>query len=88
MASVPLNKKLYDMVVLQAKQKYHPYPSIGASHWVHKRYVELGGKYEDTSEKTKREKTAKKVFQNKLKEKAASNSRDPRMKKDQKHGDK
>jgi hypothetical protein len=48
MADVPLNEKLYAMVVGQAKAKYRIYPSPGASHWVHQRYLELGGKFEDS----------------------------------------
>jgi len=56
MAQVPTNSTLWHMVVTQAKAKYATYPSPGASHWVHKRYVELGGKFEDTSETTRRKK--------------------------------
>jgi hypothetical protein len=48
MAETPQNQRLYAMVVMQAKAKYRIYPSPGASHWVHKRYLELGGKYIDT----------------------------------------
>lgn len=55
MAEVPVNEKLYAMVVMQAKAKYTTYPSPGASHWVHRRYLELGGKFEDTAEKSRRE---------------------------------
>lgn len=90
MASVPLNQKLYDMVVFQAKRKYRVYPSAGASNWVHKRYIELGGRFEDTSEGTKRKKTARQAFQNKMKEKMAHGSKDPRLAKqeEKKHGDK
>lgn len=47
MAETPANQKLYAMVVMQAKAKYRVYPSPGASHWVHKRYLELGGKFID-----------------------------------------
>ena len=47
MADTPSNQKLYAMVVMQAKAKYRVYPSPGASHWVHKRYLELGGKFID-----------------------------------------
>lgn len=47
---VPTNEKLYAMVVFQAKAKYHQYPSPGASAWVHRRYIELGGKFEDASD--------------------------------------
>ena len=54
MADVPVNEKLYAMVVGQAKAKYRIYPSPGASHWVHRRYLELGGKFEDSEEIARR----------------------------------
>ena len=54
MAEVPANEKLYAMVVTQAKQKYRVYPSPGASHWVHRRYLELGGRFVDTEDVQKR----------------------------------
>lgn len=54
MADVPTNEKLYAMVVTQAKAKYRIYPSPGASHWVHRRYLELGGKFIDSEEVAKR----------------------------------
>ena len=79
MAQVPLNEKLYAMVVTQAKAKYRIYPSPGASHWVHRRYLELGGKFEDTSEKTRREKIAKRVAENRLLEKRGHNDRSAKM---------
>lgn len=73
MADVPTNQKLWGMVVFQAKAKYHTYPSPGASNWVHKRYVELGGKFEETSEKTAREKAVEAMKERLLKEKMAHN---------------
>jgi hypothetical protein len=60
MADVPVNEKLYAMVVTQAKAKYRIYPSPGASHWVHRRYLELGGKFVDSEELAKRKELAKK----------------------------
>lgn len=54
MAQEPVNHKLYAMVVMQAKAKYRIYPSPGASHWVHKRYLELGGKFIDTEEEAQK----------------------------------
>jgi hypothetical protein len=56
MAEAPLNEKLFAMVVNQAKAKYQVYPSPGASHWVHRRYLELGGKFEDATDKAYRDK--------------------------------
>jgi hypothetical protein len=77
-ADEPTNEKLYAMVVMQAKAKYRTYPSPGASHWVHRRYLELGGKFEDTTEKTRREKVAAMMIENRRKEKAGHNDHDPR----------
>ena len=100
MASTPLNQKLYAMVVTQAKAKYRIYPSPGASHWVHRRYLELGGKFEDTDEKTRRDKIAKRMLENRMLEKRGHNDHDARKdekkhkertgydKDDKKHGDK
>jgi hypothetical protein len=56
---VPVNEKLYAMVVTQAKAKYRIYPSPGASHWVHRRYLELGGKYIDSEEIAERKRILK-----------------------------
>lgn len=54
MAEVPANEKLYAMVVTQAKQRYRIYPSPGASHWVHRRYLELGGRMIDSEDVARR----------------------------------
>lgn len=78
MADVPTNEKLYAMVVMQAKAKYRTYPSPGASHWVHRRYIELGGKFEDTSEKTRRDKIMRMMIENRRREKFAHNDHNPR----------
>lgn len=63
MAQVPVNQKLYAMVVTQAKQKYRIYPSPGASHWVHKRYLELGGKFVDSSEESKKKEIVRRFME-------------------------
>lgn len=47
----PGNPKLWAMVVAQARAKYHPYPSAGASHWVHSEYIKHGGHFLGTSDK-------------------------------------
>jgi hypothetical protein len=60
MADVPVNEKLFAMVVTQAKAKYRIYPSPGASHWVHRRYLELGGKFIDSTELSERKKAIQK----------------------------
>jgi hypothetical protein len=56
MADIPTNEKLYAMIVGQAKAKYRIYPSPGASHWVHRRYLEMGGKFVDSEVLTERKK--------------------------------
>lgn len=63
MSQVPVNQKLYAMVVTQAKQKYRIYPSPGASHWVHKRYLELGGKFIDSSEESQRKEMTRRFIE-------------------------
>lgn len=77
MADVPLNEKLYAMVVTQAKAKYRIYPSPGASHWVHRRYIELGGRFEDSAKKAEREQRMKR-FVEARKDKLAHGDHDPR----------
>ena len=67
MAQVPTNEKLWMMVVFQAKTKYHPYPSPGASNWVHKRYIELGGKFEDGTSATARKEAVTKAWAARIK---------------------
>lgn len=78
MSEVPTNEKLWGMVVFQAKMKYHPYPSAGASAWVHQRYLELGGKFERRDQHTKRKAVIKAMWERKLKEKQAHNNHDAR----------
>lgn len=83
MASKPANEKLYAMIVAQAKAKYSNYPNPGASHWVHERYIQSGGKFIDTTEDSRRKEMAKKSFVNKKKKEAATEKRKP-SKKDKK----
>jgi hypothetical protein len=56
----PANPKLYAMVVAQARAKYSSYPNPGASAWVHKRYIQSGGQFIETTEATRRAGMAKK----------------------------
>lgn len=67
MAQVPANPKMYAMFVAQAKAKYSTYPNPGASHWVHSQYEKHGGKFIETSDKTKQEKLMKQRFEAKKK---------------------
>ena len=50
MAQKPANEKLWNMVIAQAKAKYSTYPNPAASHWVHEKYVQSGGKFIDSSD--------------------------------------
>ena len=88
MAEVPVNEKLYAMVVMQAKAKYRIYPSPGASHWVHRRYLELGGKFEEATEKSYREKLAKKAMEHYRNKKLRHGEDHESAKNPKKHGDK
>ena len=65
MASKPANPKLWATIVAMAKAKYSNYPNPGASHWVHKRYVQAGGQFIDTTELDRRKKMLVKKEENK-----------------------
>jgi hypothetical protein len=79
MADVPVNEKLYALVVMQAKAKYRIYPSPGASHWVHRRYIELGGRFEDSTKKAEREAILKRYIEAR-RDRAAHGNHDARGK--------
>lgn len=81
MSETPANEKLWSMVVFQAKTKYHPYPSPGASAWAHRHYIELGGKFVQSNEQTKRAKQLKAQAIARLKDKKAHGNHDPRAEK-------
>ena len=83
MASKPANEKLYAMIVAQAKAKYSNYPNPGASHWVHERYIQSGGKFIESTELTRRKDMVKKAFENKKKKEAVTEKTKP-TKKDKK----
>lgn len=42
---VPANPRLWNMITTQAKTKFAKYPSPAAAHWVHTRYLQLGGRF-------------------------------------------
>jgi len=44
---LPANPKQWNMIVAQAKTRFTKYPSPAAAHWVHAKYVSLGGKFVD-----------------------------------------
>ena len=72
MASKPANEKLYLMIVAQAKAKYSNYPNPGASHWVHERYIQSGGRFIETNEQTRKLEMQKKKHASDVKKKAAT----------------
>lgn len=41
----PANPRLWNLTVLQAKQRFSKYPSPAAAHWVHSHYAQMGGKF-------------------------------------------
>lgn len=84
MADVPVNEKLYAMVVTQAKAKYRIYPSPGASHWVHRRYIELGGRFIDSEEIAERKKQLRRWQEARAKARGNSKKDEPKGKKDKK----
>ena len=45
---VPANPRLWNMITTQAKTKFAKYPSPAAAHWVHSRYLQLGGRFVDS----------------------------------------
>jgi methionine synthase I (cobalamin-dependent) len=71
-ASKPANEKLYLMIVAQARAKYSNYPNPGASHWVHERYIQSGGKFIETNEQTRKLEMRKKKYASDIKKKAAT----------------
>lgn len=56
----PANPRLYATIVAMARAKYSSYPNPGASAWVHKRYIQSGGQFIETTEATRRAGMAKK----------------------------
>jgi hypothetical protein len=77
----PANPKLYATIVAMARAKYSSYPNPGASAWVHKRYVQAGGQFIETTEATRKITMAKRK-QDKEKAKHLEEKKD--VKKDKK----
>lgn len=42
---LPANPRMWNMITAQAKSRFAKYPSPAAAHWVHSRYVQMGGKF-------------------------------------------
>ncbi len=45
---LPANPRLWNMITTQAKSRFPKYPSPAAAHWVHSKYVQMGGKFVDS----------------------------------------
>ena len=84
MASKPANPKMWAMIVAQAKAKYSNYPNPGASHWVHKTYVEHGGRFIETTEQDRKMGIAKKKHEREKLEKRSKTDKDKTEKKSSK----
>jgi hypothetical protein len=84
MASKPANPKMWAMIVAQAKAKYSNYPNPGASHWVHKTYVEHGGLFIETTEADRKMGIAKKKHEKEKLEKRSKTDKDKPEKKSSK----
>jgi len=44
----PANPRLWNTITVQAKTRFAKYPSPAAAHWVHAKYLQLGGKFVDS----------------------------------------
>jgi hypothetical protein len=84
MASKPANPKMWAMIVAQAKAKYSNYPNPGASHWVHKTYVEHGGRFIETTEQDRKMSIAKKKHEKEKSEKSTKIDKEQTKKKSSK----
>lgn len=63
MSEVPTNQRLWNSLVAQAKSRFKTWPSIPASTWVRKQYIQHGGRFADSKSVTaskKRQEAAKK----------------------------
>jgi hypothetical protein len=41
----PANPRLYNMITVQARTKFPKYPSPASAHWVHAKYLQMGGRF-------------------------------------------
>ena len=41
----PANPRLWNLITTQAKTRFAKYPSPAAAHWVHTKYLQLGGQF-------------------------------------------
>ena len=84
MATKPANPKLWATIVAMARAKYSNYPNPGASAWVHKRYVQAGGQFIESSEKDRRAKMAQKKHEHEQEKKRVTKKSEKKSKKDKK----
>lgn len=42
---LPANPKQWNMIVAQARTRFRTYPSPAAAHYVHSKYVQMGGRF-------------------------------------------
>jgi len=75
---------MWAMIVAQAKAKYSNYPNPGASHWVHKTYVEHGGRFIETTEADRKMNIAKKKHEREKLEKRSKTDKNKTEKKSSK----
>jgi hypothetical protein len=43
----PANPRLWNLITTQAQTRFAKYPSPAAAHWVHTKYLQLGGQFVD-----------------------------------------
>jgi hypothetical protein len=44
----PANPRLWNLITTQARTRFSKYPSPAAAHWVHTKYLQLGGQFVDS----------------------------------------
>jgi hypothetical protein len=44
----PTNPRLWNLITVQARTRFSKYPSPAAAHWVHTKYVQMGGQFVDS----------------------------------------
>ncbi len=74
----PLNQRLWGMLTIQARAKFVKYPSPTASAWVHKKYVQMGGRFSDTAAEAHKQKVLKE--QEKVVSRRTSSKKDSKKK--------
>lgn len=53
MSQIPANQKLWNMLIAQAKTHFRVWPSAAASAWVHQHYVNMGGRFVESTKALK-----------------------------------